>query len=251
MQLTREGIILRQYKSNDDRVLHILTAQQGVITAFANGARGPRSKLAAGTELLCYASFVLFHNRERYIVDKADTVRMFFGIRESIEKLALASYLAQLADEICPHGVEAREHLRLLLNTLHYIETEKRPAKQLKALFELRLLTLSGFMPSLVGCRLCAEYEAPVMRFFPESGELLCDNCAQGAAGGYPLTPGTLAAMRHIIYAPGEKLFAFTLSEGGLDVLARASEDYLKYQIEKTFPALEFYRSLFFTEGKA
>ena len=245
MQHTMEGIVLRQYKAGEDRILHILTARQGVLTAYANKSAAPRSPLAASTELLCYCCFVLFHNRDRCIVDKADTLRIFFGVRQDMEKLALASYMAQLADELCPHGVEAAEHLRLLLNTLHYIEKEKRPRPHLKALFELRLLTLSGFMPNLVGCRVCGCYEAPVMRFLPRSGELLCAGC-QDAAGeqGMPAGPGVLAAMRHIIYAPLDKLFAFRLSDEGLGALQYIAETYLKCQVERTFSALEFYTSL-------
>ena len=247
MQLTMEGIVLRSCKSAEDRVLHILTGEQGVLTAFANGAQRTRSKLASATELLCYGSFVLFHHRDRYVVDKADSNRIFFGIRGDIEKLALACYLAQLADEICPHGVEAAEHLRLMLNTLHYIENEKRPRSQLKALFELRMLTLSGFMPNLVACRECAAFEAEDMRFFPASGDLLCGGClgkASALESGMRLSPGVLAAMRHIIYAGNDKLFAFSLSEQGLNQLSRIAEAYLQYQVERTFTALEFYRGL-------
>lgn len=247
MRLTTEGIVLRSYKSAEDRVLHILTGDHGVLTAFANGAQRPRSKLASATELLCYSSFVLFHHRDRYVVDNADSIRIFFGIRGDIEKLALASYLVQLADEVCPHGVEAAEHLRLMLNTLHYIENAKRPRAQLKALFELRMLTLSGFMPDLVACRECAAFEARDMRFFPASGDLLCGDClAKHSApdSGMPLSPGVLAAMRHIIYAGNDKLFAFSLSGQGLDQLSRVAEAYLQYQVERTFAALEFYRGL-------
>jgi len=251
MQHTLEGVILRQYKTETDRILHILTAQHGVLTAYANGANKPRSALAASTELLCYCSFVLFQNRDRYVVDKADTIRIFFGIREDIERLALASYIAQLSDEVCPHGVEAGGHLRLLLNTLHYIEREQRPRALLKALFELRILTLSGFMPNLVACRECACYEAEVMYFSPGRGDLICGDCMKNASGeqpGIPVPRGVLAAMRHIIYAPPERLFSFSLSEEGLSVLARAAEQYLTHQVEKTFSSLEFYRGLIATQ---
>lgn len=248
MHLTLEGIVLRQYRADEDRILHILTAQHGVITAFANGANKMRSALAASTELLCYSTFVLFSSRGRYVVDKADSARIFFGIRSDIVKLALASYLAQLADEVCPHGVEAQGQLRLLLNTLHCIEADKYPPAQLKALFELRLLTLSGFMPDLVACRSCGSYEHVLMHFYPQSGDLLCESCREaGEPAGdsaLPVGRGVLAAMRHIIYAQPEKLFSFSLSEEGLATLGRVAEAYLHCQVEKTFSALEFYRGL-------
>lgn len=246
MQLTTDGIILKDTKIDEDRILTILTGQCGVVTAFANGANRLRNKLASSTELLCYSRFVLFKNRERYVVDKADSNRIFFGIRSDLDKLMLASYLAELTAEVAPHGEDGGDFLRLLLNCLHYVETAKRDARLLKPLYELRALTLAGYMPNLVACCECGSYEAPEMLFAPQQSHLVCGACHGGmdAAGAMPIGGGVLAAMRHIIYSEPDKLFQFSLSEVGMEQLCRVSEAYLKYQLEKTFPTLEFYHSL-------
>lgn len=251
MQLKTTGIILRDTKTNEDRLLTVLTEGYGVLFAYANGANRTRSKLAASTELLCYSDMVLFRSRDRHTVDKADSKRIFFGIRGDLDKLALASYLAELTIELAPHGEEAGAYLSLLLNTLHLLETGGRPMAQLKALYELRILTLSGYMPNLVACRECGRYEADGMQFFPRHGELVCGDCiaSEGAhgidkTGGIPVGPGLLQAMRHIVYSEPGKLFAFSLTADGLARLEKLSEYYLKYQVEKTFPTLEFYHGL-------
>ncbi len=246
MQLTTDGIVLSDYKIEEDRILTILSREHGVITAFANGANKIKGKLAASTELLCYSQFVLFTNRGRNIVDSADSHCIFFGIRSDLEKLALASYFAELTKELAPQKESADTHLSLLLNCLSFIENEKRDSRLLKALLELRLLTLAGYMPQLVGCRECACFESEQMLFFPLGGELLCGDCAQGEDkySGMKVSAGTLAAMRHIIYAPPEKLFAFSLSPTGLDSLTAISQRYLKAQLEKTLPTLDFYNNL-------
>lgn len=245
MQLTTNGIVLRDYKIDENRVLTLLTDEHGVITAFANGANRTRSKLAASTELLCYSNLVLFRSRDRYSVDKADAHRIFFGIRSDLDKLGLASYLAELTMELAPREEEAGVYLKLLLNTLHLLEKEGRPPLQLKALYELRLLTLAGYMPNVVACRECGQYETEQMFFFPQHGELVCADC-HTATTDYcrPISRGVLATLRHIVYSEGDKLFAFTLSDQGLRQLADISEDYLKYQVDKTFPTLEFYHSM-------
>lgn len=244
MQLTTKGIVLRDYKIQEDRVLTILTEAAGVVTAYAGGANRTRSKLAAATELLCYSELVLFRSRGRSTVDKADSLRIFFGIRSDLDKLALASYLAELTAELAPSDEEAGTYLRLLLNTLHLLEKGGRPRAQLKALYELRLLTLSGYMPDLVACRGCAAYEADPMYFFPATGDLCCPNCMDSQAGGVRIAPGVLAAMRHIAYSEPGKLFGFSLSPEGLAHLGRVAEQYVQFQVEKTFPTLEFYHSL-------
>jgi DNA repair protein RecO (recombination protein O) len=244
MKLKTDAIVLRDYKIEDDRILTLLSREYGVLTAYAGGANRMRSALSSSTELLCYADFVLFKNRERHSVDHADAIRTFFGLRGEIERLSLASYFAELTAELAgKDGAEA--YLKLLLNTLHYLEKGLRSLAQLKALFELRILTLSGYMPNLVACRKCARYEAEVMIFRPQDGDLLCPDCAPGhETEGVPLPPGVLAAMRHIIYCEPEKLFRFTLSDDGMKLLGMVAEQYLQTQLEKTFPTLEFFRGL-------
>lgn len=246
MQLTTDGIILSDYKTNDDRILTILTREQGVLTAYANGANKLSAKLSATTELLCYSRLVIFSHRGRNIVDSADSLHIFFNLRSDLEKLSLASYFAELAKELSPKNEPADSQLSLLLNCLSFIENGKRDSRLLKALLELRLLTLAGYMPQLVGCRVCNSFDAEEMLFFPPYGELLCGSCStdEDKRQGIYISAGVLAAMRHIIYAPPEKLFSFTLSPQGLDSLASMSEKYLKAQLEKTLPTLEFYKSL-------
>lgn len=247
MRISTDGVVLRDYKLEDDRILTILTRTHGVITAYAGGAARPRSALVGSTELLCHSDFVLFKNKDRYTVDKADSRRIFFGLRSRYEDLSLASYLAQLFSELSPHEEAAEDQLNLLLACLHYLETQKRPPGQIKAVAELRLLTLSGYMPNLVGCKVTGVYtpEGDSMHFSPQ-GDLYCGMALEGQhiPGLMPVAPGVLQAMRHIVYSDSARLFRFTLSEKGMTSLTELCEKYLLYQIEKTLPTLEFYRSI-------
>lgn len=85
MQITTTGIVLREREHDDDRILTILTADRGVITAYARGAKKLRGRLLSGTELLCCSRFVLFQYRDRYQVDSAETEQNFFGLRSDVE----------------------------------------------------------------------------------------------------------------------------------------------------------------------
>jgi len=232
----------------EDRLLTLLSKDHGVIYAYARGANRMKSKLAPTTELLCYSSFVLFKNKDRYTVDYADSLNMFFGLRRDIEKLSLATYFAELSATIAPQSEGAEDFLRLLLNSLHLLEKEKRTDAFLKPVFELRALTLAGYMPNLIACRECACYESDTMSFFIDSGELLCGNCMQTrnetTVKPIALPRGVLAAMRHIIYSPFERLFAFELPSEGLQYLGSVVEKYLIRQTEKSYGTLEFYKSL-------
>lgn len=54
------GIVIKEVHTGEaDKILTIFTRNLGKITASAKGARRPRSRLIAGTQLLCYSDFVL------------------------------------------------------------------------------------------------------------------------------------------------------------------------------------------------
>ena len=247
MQITVNGIVIKEKNiDEDDRLLWILTKDKGVISAYAKGAKRIKSSMASSTEFLCYSRFVIFRNRDRHWVDKADSNNVFFGVRGDIEKLALASYIAQLTAELVPEGECSEEYLRLVLNTLHMLDKNLRSAALLKPLFELRLLSMSGYMPDLVACRGCRCYTHDAMHFSPLSGELSCPNCLDETpmVDGVAVPPSVLAAMRHIIYIDFEKLFNFSLPDEHLKYLSWVGSQYLKARIEKNLPALDFYETI-------
>lgn len=249
MQTATDALVLRERKLDEqDRLLTLLSAEQGIITAYAKGAGRMKGSMAGATELLCYSHFVLFQNRERCFADRAEANTLFFGIRGNLEKLTLATYFAQLCCELIPENEPAAEELRLMLNTLYYLEQGKLPPLQLKAILELRLLTLTGYMPDLIACRECGGMpEDGAVLFDPMGGSICCPACApQGAVGLIPLPPGVFAAMRHIIYCDFEKLFGFKLGEENLPLLADAVERYLLCQVERILPALNFYKTICF-----
>ena len=247
MQTVTDALVLRERKLDEqDRLLTLLSADRGIITAYAKGAGRMKGSMAGATELLCYSHFVLFQNRERCFADKAEANTLFFGIRGDLEKLTLATYFAQLCCELIPENEPAAEELRLMLNTLYCLERDKLPPLQLKAILELRLLTLTGYMPDLFACRARGgRPEDGVVLFDPSGGSICCPGCApSGAVGLLPLPPGVFAAMRHIIYCDFEKLFQFKLGEENLPVLAHAVEQYLLCQVERILPALNFYKTI-------
>ncbi len=246
MQITTMGIIIRAREHDDDRILTILTRDCGVVTAYARGAKKLRGRLLSATELLCYSRFVLFKNKDRYQVDQAESEQNFFGLRSDIEKLSLASYLAQLCAQVAPAEEEAGGFLSLLLNSLYLLEKGRRSQAFIKAVFELRVMSMAGYMPDLVGCRSCGCYESGEMYFLPLSGELMCGGCL-GAAEVVKLrlAPGILAAMRHILYSEPARLFDFSLSEEGLRYLGEICEYYTIVQLDLRLSGLDFYKSLF------
>ena len=109
-----------------DRLLTIFTEEKGIVTALARGARSLKSRKMAATQQFCYSSFVLREQGEKYQISECSLIESFFGIRDSIEGLALAAYIIEVLNDV---GVEDKEVdlLRLALNSLYAISSRKYP----------------------------------------------------------------------------------------------------------------------------
>ncbi len=243
MKLTTDALIIRENNAvgESDRFVTALTRSNGVIQASVRGARNIKNRNSAATQLLCYSRLSLYKGREKYIVDDSEPLQVFFEVRNQLDKLALAQYFCELAGVLAPREEDAEPELRLLLNALHYLAEGTRPLWLIKAVVELRLLCRAGYMPSVEKCVGCESAEGS--RFSPVKGVLLCGNCGDETQT-LPLTPNTLAAFRHIVYAPFEKCFAFSLPDTEGKALGTVAEKFLLAQLNRGFNTLDFYNSL-------
>lgn len=249
MHFTTDGVVLRETSYRDaDKLLTVLTSDRGQLTFRARGVRGRQSKLKPACQLLAYSEFTVFENKGRITIDEAEPKYLFASIRADLELLSLASYFAQVSELLSQEDSPDPELLRLLLQSLYALDDLGRPQPLVKAVFELRSACLAGYLPELSGCAVCGGGEPAF--FNVSSGGLLCEGCGDGSDGlRMPVSPGVLAAMRHI--AGGEKPFSFRLGVENLRALSELTETYLVTQLERGFSTLDFYKSLTQDKGAA
>lgn len=242
MRFETDGLVLSvKDVGESDRVLTVLTRDYGVLRAFANGAKKLKSANQAATQPFCFSSFSIYQSRDSFVIDSAKTKETFFRLREDIEKLTLAQFLCEAAGELAPEMSEADSFLRLVLNCLYMLSTGKREPLFVKAVCEMRLLSLAGYMPALGECAHCEKEPTGSVKFNFAEGVIFCEGCpGQGAT----VSLGVLGALRHICTAPDEKLFSFRMPSESLKALDEAAEKYLLAQTGHRFKALDFYNSL-------
>ncbi len=229
MVIKTKGLIVKHRDiGENDRIITILTEDLGVIEASAKGVSKGKSKLSSSCQLLCYNEFVLFKGRNNYIINSADVLVRHNNIPVDMAKTALAIYLFELVIHIHPDEIHSADYLRLCLVTMHYIEHDKRPLPQIKAVLELRLMAISGYAPNLVACHCCAGYEFDSVRFYPSKGYFVCDDCDNDEASYSIVVPKViLQAMRHIVYADIKRIFLFSLDKEALNYLGDITQGYL------------------------
>ena len=113
------GLVLREVEYKDaDKLLTVLTRDRGKLTVRARGVRSRSSRLKSGCQLLAYSEFTLFENRNSLVVDEAVAQELFLPLRQDIERLALASYFAQVAEVLSREEDPDEALLSLTLNAL-------------------------------------------------------------------------------------------------------------------------------------
>ncbi len=247
MRLTTQGIVLRETNYKEaDKILTVLTEDFGKRTMKASGCRRKTSKLTAASQLLVYSEMTLSERGEYTNLTEADPLQQFWGVRQDLEKLALASYFAEVTETTVQEGERCPEILSLLLNCLYALDTLQKPLSQVKAVFELRLLCLTGYAPLLDSCAVCGVPEPAGARLNLSQGVLHCAACRSMVGGGVsmPLSPSALAAARFIVGSDPKHLFSFSLGQEGLWQLSHAAEAFLMTQQERGFRTLDYYKQL-------
>ncbi len=245
MHVKTQGLIIKeQAVGESDRLVTILTKDEGIIKAFAKRAKSLKDNKNASTSLLCYSKLSIFKGRDKYIIDNSSPIEIFFGLRKNILSLALAQYFCELCAWLVPENTNSEEFLRIVLNSLSFLSNEKKNIYIIKAITELRILSLSGYMPDLIMCKNCGKYENEYWTFKTENGIILCKDCQGEHSTGIKISQGVLTAMRHIIYSDVEKLYKFNLPDDSAKLLSDTTEAYTVLTLGAKPKTLQFFNNL-------
>lgn len=240
------ALILRETKYKEaDKMLTVLTEGEGKQTVSAKGVLGKSGKISAACQLLCFSDMTLYESRGMLYVREAQTIEQFLGLREDISSLALGVYFAELLEAVSDEDSPNGQVLSLGLNSLFALSRNLYSQEHIKAVFELRLMCLSGFEPSLDYCPVCGMREPGAPVFSTLGGTVLCKDCGGPEYGEvFPANAAVLAAMRHISGSEPKKIFSFALGEEDEKRLHAICEAYVVVQLERCFSSLNYWKSV-------
>lgn len=245
--IIQEGIVLRERLVGEhDKFIDVLTPDGGVIEITAKGAGKIGGKSRSSAQLFAYSRFCMNKRGDRFYLNSAEPIHIFYGLRDSLGKIALASYFSEVLTYCVDENCGSEDVMRLVLNTLYYLESGKRNPEMLRAIFELRLMAEIGFMPDIVGCRMCGAYEPETVYFSEKSGCFYCADCFEGAVDrGYTkIRLPVLSAVRHIVLADFNRLFNFRISDSSMLTLSAIAEKYLTEHLDRHFQTLNYYKEM-------
>lgn len=241
-RFTTQGLVIKEMNIGEsDRLVTLITPEYGVIKAFASGAKNIKSKKAAGTALLTYSVFTILKKKGTLRIYEAVPQATFFTMGSDIAVLSLSQYFCELANEFSGENLPNKEFFRLILNSLHFLNKEKRYPPLIKAITELRTASITGYTPNLIACDKCGKFEDDIMYFSIADGSLFCKECNEKSENVMPIDRTILTAMRHIVYSQFSKLYSFEIPNDKADYLSLITQRYIMTQSDYNFKALKFY----------
>ena len=246
MYKTLHGLVLREVKYKESsKILTILTEEEGKLTAEAKGAMRKGSKFGAAAQALSWGELTFFENRGRHTLMEGSVLEDFAPLRADFSDYALGCYFAELLEAVSDEDSPNAALLHLGLNALFALSRRLYPPEHIKAVFELRLMCLSGFAPAVDRCAVCGDHSPAEPRFSLYGGTVHCAHCAPGTQGkSLPLCSASLAAMRHVEGAGAKKVFSFTMDEPSAERFHRVCEEYVLSQLDRGFRTLDYWKAL-------
>lgn len=237
------GLVLRVTVTRDaDKILTVLTPDRGRLSVIARGARRKGSRVAAACQLLAYSEMTLYEKGRWTMLDAADTIELFDGLRQDLTALSLAAYFAELTEAVSDGS--GGDVLPLLLNALYALSALKKPPQLVKPAFQFRLMALAGYEPMADGCALCGAPQPENPMLDVVHGVVHCGKCREKGGLSLPLTASGLAALRYVLYGDPRRLYSFSLPPEGLRALNHAADAYVSAQLERSFRTLDYYKTI-------
>ena len=237
-----EGVVVRQRDIGEaDRLLWIITPDYGIIRSVARSARKPGSKLGGHIDLLRHVSLSMRTGRTLDQVSQVETISGFVPLRQDLVRASTGSYVAELAERFSVEGGPNRQLFELLVSVLGYLQTTSR-TQRLPRWFELRLLSISGFMPELYACVDCGgELVQGDHVFSSERGGVVCPECR--SAGGDVLLPaseGVIKLLRFLHTAEWESAERLKLHAEVSRQTARILRAHMRYVLDHSIRSIAF-----------
>lgn len=219
----------------DKRVV-LLTKERGRISAFARGARRPRSPLSASTEPFTFGEFYIYRGRDSYTLEQVEAKNYFPELRKDLDNLYMALYFCEVAGYFTREGMEAQAELNLLYMSLRALSVPSIPRNLVRYIYEFRILFIEGEAPRIFSCIKCDKTEK-LHHFYVREAGLVCDSCYDGKAG-ITISETAVYTLQRILSAPLESLYTFTVSESVLREIQSVVSRYFEAHTDKKFNAL-------------
>lgn len=251
IQKTEAILVRRQDLRETSLILTFYTKDFGKVSGVVRGVRGSRAQYGGGAlELFAHDEIVFYERKKGDIctISQCDLMEYFNPIRSSLERIAYAAYIIELLDSVTSPYDKNEDIFRLSLDSLHLLSREASP-RRVARIFEIKLLTLVGIMPSLEFCAGCGVEMVPGNigehpSFSFSQGGLVCKKCRAADRGAVPILPGTVKFMVDIQSMPFDRAARIKVSAKLGEELEAILKKFLEYHIDRRLKTVGFLKQI-------
>lgn len=190
-----EGIVIRSTDYGEsNKVVTIYTREWGKIGVMARGAKKPKSRLSAITQLFTHGYFLVQKGTGLSGLQQGEMVTSMRSIHEDIFLTAYASYVVELLDKSTEDQKVNPFLFELLYQTLHFLNEGYDP-EILVDIFEMKMLNVLGLHPILNQCSVCGRTDGS-FSFSIREGGFICHRCLDKDPYHLKLHPATVKLLR-------------------------------------------------------
>lgn len=193
-----EGVVLRTQKLGEaDRVITLLTRNNGRVRAVGKGVRRTSSRFGARLEPFMRVDVQLYTGRSLDIVTQVETLDAYAQrIGDDYGRYTAGTAMLETAERFTSEEKEpALQQYLLLVGGLRTLAARAHDPTLVLDAFLLRSLAVAGYAPSFADCARCGA-AGPNPFFAISSGGMVCGACHEaGSTAPAVETVGLLAAL--------------------------------------------------------
>ncbi|HOY09756.1 MAG TPA: DNA repair protein RecO [Candidatus Omnitrophota bacterium] len=200
MIIKTKAIVLKSFDFREtSRIATFFTEDEGKVSGVLKGIRKDYKKFGSSVEKFSINDIVYYQyrNSDLHLVSQCDLSHYFPGIREDLKKSLAANYILELVAVVMPVESPNPDIYRLMRDFLLALETAE-DVNQLVYVFQIKLLSFSGFRPHLDACLKCRRTISGRVKFSPLEGGLICPQCSSPDPNARMISQGTVASILHV-----------------------------------------------------
>ncbi len=242
------GVLLRKIEYGDyDLILIFLTRSKGKISVIAKNAKKSVKRFAGILEPFFLLDIVCKVGKGNFaVLLEADLINSYGKIRTDINKIAYASYWAEIISTRIEDRCQNSKLFDLLNHVLDVINSDRFIDKEISILFLMKFLLLWGTVPLLEKCCVCGisveKIKSNKIRFEIEEGGILCSKCTKFKIKKKQLflSKGTIKRLLWIKRSDLLKADRVCFSEVSLNESLFLLESFTGFYLGKDFKSLKF-----------
>ncbi|WLD92116.1 DNA repair protein RecO [Alkalihalobacillus sp. AL-G] len=198
MLIKSEAIVIRTSDYGEsNKVLTVYTRDFGKLGVMARGAKKTKSRLSSVAQLFTHAHLLIQKGSGLGSLNQGEIINTYRAIKQDLFKTAYAAYIVELLDKSTEENKSSPALFQFLNLSLTYLDEGIDP-DVIRAIFEMKMLRISGVGPSVDRCANCGRQEG-AFSFSIAEGGFLCEQCRQVDPNALSLAPQT-ARLLYLFY---------------------------------------------------